>query len=150
RYPTSPGKAQEHLDRALDLLTDFGTRQDRDLLELAETFHLDGIARLRLGMSKKGPEQLHLAEAHYRDLLRSLRVRRRRLFRWMWQEKRFSGHRVTELRTRAEEGLSQVVHFLKLHDRRPKLLIASLARGNGIPRHNRTPLRLRRGRWLGF
>jgi hypothetical protein len=68
----------------------------------------------------------------------------------MWQEKRFSSHRVAELRSRAEQGLSQVVHLLKLDSRHRKLLMASLARGNGMPRHNRKPPRLRRGRWLGF
>jgi hypothetical protein len=150
RYPASPKKAQELLDHAIELLTDFGTQQDRDLLELAETFHLDGVARLRLGQGKRGPEQLRLAEAHYRDLLRSLRARRRRLFRWMWRQKRFSGHRVPELRSRAEEGLSQVVQLLELSDKRQKLLMTSLARGSGMPRHSRKPPRLRRGRWLGF
>lgn len=150
RYPTAPRRAQELLDHAIDLLTDFGTQRDRDLLELAETFHLDGLARLRLGQGVKGPHQLRLAEAHYGDLLRSVRARRRRLFRWMWQEKRFSGHRVTELRLRAEDGLSQVVHLLKLHSRYPRALIANLGRGSGMPRHSRKPPRMPRGRWLGF
>jgi hypothetical protein len=150
RYPKTPRRAQELLDRAIDLLTDFGTQRDRDLLELAETFHLDGIARLRLKQAIKGPEQLRLAEAHYGDLLRSIRARRSRLFRWMWQEKRFSGHRVTELRSRAEDGLSQVAHLLKLNSRYPETLMANLGRGNGMPRRSRTPPRLPRGRWLGF
>ena len=48
RYPNAPGTAQGLLDQAVNLLTDFGSRRDRDLLELAETYHLDGIARIRL------------------------------------------------------------------------------------------------------
>jgi len=150
RYPSAPGVAQGLLAEAIDLLTAFGPPRDRDLLELAETFHLDGIARLRLAQNVRGPQQLSLAQGHYRDLLRSLRVRRRGLFRWMWRENRFSGHRIAELRSRAEEGLRQVEHLIRLNNEHQELLIASLARGNGIPRRSRTPPRLRRGRWLGF
>ncbi len=150
RYPKAPGTAQSLLDQAIDLLTDFGPRQDRDLLELAETLHLDGIARLRLRNTTLGPQQLSLAQGHYRDLLRRLRARRPALFRWMRSENRFSGHRVRELSNRAEEGLHQVEHLIKLNNRHQRLLIASLARGNGVPRQSRKPPRLRRGRWLGF
>jgi hypothetical protein len=150
RYPIAPGAAQGMLDQALDLLTAFGSRRDRDLLELAETYHLDGIARLRLQHVVLGPQKLNLAQGHYRELLRSLRMRRRGLFRWMQREVGFSGHRVAELRSRAEEGLRQVEHLMKLNNRHQKLLIASLARGNGMPRRSRKPPRLRRGRWLGF
>jgi hypothetical protein len=150
RYPRAPGAARDLLDDAIALLTQFGPPRDRDLLELAETVHLYGVARLRLGHNVKGPEQLSLAEGHYRDLLRSLRSRQRKLFRWMWRENRFAGHRVAELRSRAEEGLRQVEHLIELNDRHQQLLIASLQRGTGMPRHSRKPPRLRRGRWLGF
>jgi hypothetical protein len=150
RYPKAPGIAQGLLAEAIALLTELGPRRDRDLLELAQTFHLDGIARLRLGHNLQGPQQLSLAQAHYRDLLRSLRARRRGLFRWMRRENRFSGHRTAELRLQAEEGLAQIEHLLQLNDKRQRLLIASLARGNGVPRHSRKRSRLRGGRWLGF
>jgi hypothetical protein len=150
RYPKAPGTAQSLLDQAIGLLTDFGPRQDRDLLELAETLHLDGIARLRLRNTTLGPQQLSVAQGHYRDLLRRLRARRTALFRWMRSENRFSGHRVRELQARAEEGLRQVEHLIRLNNKRQRLLIASLARGDGVPRQSRKPPRLRRGRWLGF
>src|SRR5262245_13697021 len=64
RYPSAPGVAQSRLDEAATLLTQFGPPRDRDLIELAETLHLDGIARLRLNMTIKGPQQLNLAEGH--------------------------------------------------------------------------------------
>ena len=139
RYPRSPGIARGLLAEATDLLIEFGPRRDRDLLELAETAHLDGIARLRLGHGVQGPQQLSLAEGQYRDLLRSLRSRRRGLFRWMRREGRFSGHRVSELRSRAEHGLAQVERLTALNSRRQGLLIASLSRGNGKPNRNRMP-----------
>ena len=102
RYPNSPGIAQGLLADAIELLVEFGPPRDRDLLELVETVHLDSIARLRLRMKVLGPQQLSLAQGHYRDLLRSLRSRRRGLFKWMTKEGKFSGHRVAELRTRAQ------------------------------------------------
>ena len=139
RYPRAPGIAQGLLAEAVDLLIEFGPRRDRDLLEFAETVHLDAIARLRLRMKVQGPLQLSLAEGHYRDLLRSLRARRRGLFRWMRREGRFSGHRVTELKVRAQQGLAQVERLKTLNDKRQSLLIASLSRGNGTPNRNRTP-----------
>jgi tetratricopeptide (TPR) repeat protein len=106
RYPRAPGVAQGLLADAVDLLIEFGPRRDRDLLELAETVHLDALARLRLRMTLQGPQQLSLAEGHYRDLLRSLRARRRGLFRWMRREGRYSGHRVAELRARRARSRS--------------------------------------------
>jgi hypothetical protein len=140
RYPRTPGIAQGLLADALDTLIEFGPRRDRDLLELAETVHLDAIARLRLGQNIRGPQQLSLAEGHYRDLLRSLDSRRHGLFRWMQREGSYAGHRVDELRMRAACGLAQVHRLMKLNDKRQALLIASLATGNGTPNRNRTPL----------
>jgi hypothetical protein len=93
----------------------------------------------------QGPQQLSLAEGHYRDLIRSLRSRRRGLFRWMSREGRFSSHRVVELLSRAEQGLAQVQHLIELNNKHSRLLIASLMRGSGVPRHNRKPPRLRQG-----
>jgi hypothetical protein len=100
---------------------------------------MDGIAQLRLGHNVQGPQQLSLAQGHYRELIRSLRARRRGLFRWMLRERRFSGHRIRELRSRAVCGLAQVNHLIALNDRHQQLLIESLRRGNGVPRHNRRP-----------
>jgi hypothetical protein len=137
RYPTAPGSAQGLLSDAINLLTEFGPPRDRDFLELADTVHLDGIARLRLNMIVMGPQQLSLAQGHYRDLIRSVRARRHGLFRWMSREKRFSGHRVAELQARAEHGLAQVNHLIALNNKRQTLLIKSLRRGNGVPRQNR-------------
>ena len=146
RYPTAPGIAQGLLADAINLLTQFGPPRDRDLLELAEAVHLDGIARLRLRMVILGPQQLDLAQGHYRDLTRSLRSRRRGLFSWMSRARKFTGHRVAELRARAERGLAQVDHLINLNEKRQVLLIARLAKGNGVPRHNRKPPRLPTGR----
>lgn len=137
RYPTAPGTAQGLLSDAIELLTEFGPPRDRDFLELADTVHLDGIARLRLNMIVMGPQQLSLAQGHYRDLIRSVRARRRGLFRWMSREKRFSGHRIAELQARAEHGLAQVNHLIALNNKRQTLLIRSLRTGNGVPRQNR-------------
>lgn len=141
RYPPSPAIAQGLLTDSIALITQFGPPRDRDLLELAESYHLDGIARLRLRGNVRGPQQLSTAQAHYRDLLRSLARKRRGLFRWMASERKFAGHRVAELQSRAEQGITQVEHLLVLNDRHQALLIASLARGSGIPRQNRRPLR---------
>jgi hypothetical protein len=141
RYPTAPGTAQGLLSDAIGLLTELGPPRDRDFLELADTVHLDGIARLRLNMIVMGPQQLSLAQGHYRDLIRSLQGRRRGLFRWMSREKRFSGHRIAELQARAEYGLASVNHLLALSNRRQTLLIRSLRKGSGEPRRNRKPPR---------
>jgi hypothetical protein len=92
-----------------------------------------------LGHALKGPQQLSLAQGHYRDLLRSLRSKRRGLSKWMTMEGKFSGHRVAELRARAACGLAQVERLMNLNNKRQTLLIASLSRGNGIPNRNRTP-----------
>ena len=141
RYPSAPRTARDLLDEAINFLTQFGPPRDRDLLELAETVHLSGIARLRLNMTVQGPQQLSLAQGHYRDLLRYLRLRRRGLFRWMSTSRRFTGHRVAELRSRAERGLAQVDHLIKLNNSTHQvLLIKSLGRGTGVPRRNRKPL----------
>ena len=139
RYSNSPGNAQRMLTEAIDLLTELGPPRDRDFLELAETYHKDGIARLRLGANVQGPQQLSLAQGHYRSLIRSLSARRRGLFRWMLRERRFSGHRVKELCSRAECGLADVNHLIRLNDKHQDLLIASLRKGSGVPRHNRRP-----------
>ena len=138
-YSTSPGIAQRMLSDAIELLTELGPPPDRDFLELAQTYFMDGVARLRLGGNVQGPEQLSLAQGCYRELIRSLRARRRGLFRWMMRERRYSGHRVRELRIHAECGLAQVNHMIRLNDRHQALLIASLRRGSGVPRHNRKP-----------
>jgi hypothetical protein len=138
-YSNTPGIAQRMLSEAIELLTAFGPPPDRDFFELAQTYFMDGIARLRLGATVQGPQQLSLAQGHYRDLIRSLRARRLGLFRWMLRERRFSGHRVKELRKRAECGLAQVNHLIRLNDRHQNLLIVSLRKGNGAPRHNRRP-----------
>lgn len=126
RYPSAPGVALGLLAQANTLLTQFGPPRDRDFLELAETAYLEAVARLRLGMNVQGPQRLSLAQGHYRDLLRSVRSRRHGLFRWMLQQQRFSGHRVAELRSRAEQGLAQTNHLIKLTDRYPKTIIANL------------------------
>jgi hypothetical protein len=138
-YSERPGIAEGMLSEAIDHLTELGPPPDRDFLELAQTYHMDGIARLRLGHKVQGPQQLSLAQGHYRELLRSLQARRRGLFWWMLSERRFAGHRVKELRKRAECGLAQVNHLIGLNDGHPQLLITSLQRGNGVPRHNRRP-----------
>ena len=66
--------------REVALLTERGPPPDRDFLELAQTYYMDGLARLRLGNVVQGPQQLSLARAHYRELIRFLRARRRELF----------------------------------------------------------------------
>ena len=140
RYQSAPRTARDLLDEAINLLTQFGPPRDRDLLELAETVHLSGIARLRLNMRVQGPQQLNLAQGHYRDLLRYLHSRRRGLFKWMLRDRRFSGHRIAELHFRTQRGLAQVDQLIKLNDQHQAFLIRSLGRGNGAPRHNRKPL----------
>jgi hypothetical protein len=57
----------------------------------------------------------------------------------MSKENRFSGHRVAELRSQAEQGLAQVDLLIRLNNAHQELLIASLVRGNGVRRHNRKP-----------
>src|SRR5262249_15304127 len=127
-YSNTPRNAQRMLSEAIALLTELGPPPDRDFLELAQTYYMDGVARLRLGNVVQGPQQLSLAQGHYRELMRSLRARRRGLFRWMLRERRFSGHRVKELRGRAECGLAQVNYLIGLNDRRQRLFIVSLGR----------------------
>ena len=129
-YSNRPGIAQGMLSEAIELLTELGPPPDRDFLELAQTYHMDGVARLRLGGNVQGPQQLSMAQGCYRELTRSLRARRRGLFRWMFRERRFSGHRVTELGKQAECGLAQVNHLILLNHKHQDLLIASLRRGN--------------------
>jgi hypothetical protein len=141
RYGSAPRTARDLLDTAIDLLTQFGPPRDRDLLELAETVHLNGIVRLRLNQRIQGPQQLTLAQGHYRGLLRYLRSRRRRLFRWMFRERQFAGHRIAELQARAEQGLAQVDHLIKLNNKHQLLLIKSLGKGTGVPRRSRRPSR---------
>jgi hypothetical protein len=140
RYQSAPRTARDLLDDAINLLTQFGPPRDRDLLELAETVHLSGTVRLRLNMTVQGPQQLSLAQGHYRDLLRYLRSRRRGLFRWMLTDRRFAGHRIAELQQRTQRGLAQVELLIKLNERHQGLLIKSLGRGNGASRRNRKPL----------
>jgi hypothetical protein len=137
KYPVAPQAARSLLTETAELMTQFGPPRDRDFLELAETYYLDGITRLRLGAYVQGAQQLGLAQGCYRGLVRSLRDRRRGLFRWMLSERRFSGHRVKELCTRAEYGLDQVNRIVRINEKRRDLLIASLRRGIGVPRHNR-------------
>jgi hypothetical protein len=139
RYPSAPLYARGLLAEAAELMTQFGPPRDRDFLELAETYYLDGITRLRLGAYVQGAQQLGLAQGCYRGLVRSLRERRRGLFNWMLSERRFSGHRVKELCCRAEYGLDQVNRVIKLNENRRDLLIASLRKGSGVPRRNRKP-----------
>lgn len=149
-YSRRPGIAQSMLTQAIELLTELGPPPDRDFLELAQTYYLDGIARLRLGGGVQGPQQLSLAQGCYRELIRSLEARRHGLFRWMFRERRFAGHRVLELRGQAEAGLLQVNHLIKLNGKRQDLLIASLRKGSGVPRRNRMPMNKPRRRWLSF
>src|SRR5262245_54956420 len=83
-YSSAPGVAQRLLSEAIDLLTELGPpSDDRDFLELAQTYYMDGIARLRLSATVQGPQQLSLPQGHYRELIRSLGARRRGLFRWI-------------------------------------------------------------------
>ena len=149
-YARRPGIAQGLLAHSIELLTELGPPPDRDFHELAQTYYLDGIARLRLGQTVQGPQQLSLAQGCYRELIRSLEARRPGLFRWMFRERRFIGHRVSELRAQAEWGLLQVNHFISLNGKRQNLLIASLQRGSGVPRRNRTPLSKPQRRWLSL
>lgn len=139
RYPNNPGIAQSHLARAITLMMQFGPPRDRDLLELGETIYLEGVARLRLNANVIGPDQLRLAQGHYRDLRRYLKSRRRGLFNWMFESRKFAGHRVSELAQRADLGLAQVNLLLRLNDKHQRLLITSLMRGSGVRRRNRKP-----------
>jgi hypothetical protein len=59
----------------------------------------------------------------------------------MTTEGRFAGHRVAELRARAQRGLDQVERLMNLNNKRQALLIASLSKGRGTPNRNRTPRR---------
>lgn len=142
RYPNNPGIAQGYLARAVTLMMQFGPPRDRDLLELAETIYLEGVARLRLGANVIGPEQLRLAEVHFRDLRRYLKSRRKGLFSWMFKSRRYAGHRIKELSQRANLGLAQVNFLLRLNDKRQRLLVTSLMQGHGVRRRNRKPLPL--------
>lgn len=137
RYPNTPTHVLNLLTDSSELLVQFGPPKDREFLELAETVHLESIARLRLGQAVMGPQRLSDAQGHYRSLLRSIRSSRKGLFRWMFRERRFAGHRVRELEARADTGLAQVNHLLKLNGRHAALLISSLKTGSGLPRHNR-------------
>jgi hypothetical protein len=128
-YLNAPGKAQDNLTEAVDLMMDFGPPRDRDLLELADTLYLEGLARLRRGATVIGPEQLRLALAHYRGLLRHLEARKRGLFHWMRLRKTYSGHRVAELRQRAEEGEARVDCALRLFHEDQAELMAQLMKG---------------------
>ena len=139
RYPRAPLNTRNLLAEATALMTQFGPPRDRDFLELAETYYLDAIVRFRLGAFVQGAQQLSLAQGHCRDLIRSLRARRRGMFGWMLRERRFSGHRVEELLSRADCGLAQINRLIRLADKRRDLLIASLRKGNGVPRRNRKP-----------
>jgi tetratricopeptide (TPR) repeat protein len=113
-YTDTPLIADGHLQTAIALMMQFGPPRDRDLLDLAETIYLEGLARLRLGATNIGPEQLRLARAYYRGLLRHLEARRTGLFHWMRTRKMYSGHRVRELRQRAEQGEARVDYALHL------------------------------------
>lgn len=145
RYPTAPGAANTLLVDASYLLTQFGPRRDRDLLELAETLMLEGIARFRLGMVQLGPQRLSEAHGHYCDLLRSLKARKRGLFDWMFRTRLYAGHRVRELRRRAVLGLALTEHLIKLTNRYPHAMTANLQRGCGVRRRSRKPLPLPKG-----
>jgi hypothetical protein len=73
-------------------------------------------------------------------LMRSLNARRKGLFYWMFRTRLYAGHRASELRQRAEAGLAHVEHLIKLTDRFPSSMVASLQRGSGARRRNRKPL----------
>ena len=141
-YPDTPTHVLNLLIEAADHLVQFGPPRDREFLELAETVHLEAIVRLRLGHLVLGPQRLSNAQGHYRSLLRSLKSRRHGVFRWMFRERRFAGHRVAELQMRVALGLAQVDHLIRLYQRHPALLISSLRTGNGAPRRNRKLLSL--------
>jgi hypothetical protein len=145
RYPTAPGIACALLVDASALLTQFGPRRDRDLLELADTLSLEGVARFRLGAVVLGPQRLGEARGHYCDLLRSLDARRKGMFSWMFRTRLYAGHRVRELRRRAVSGLAFTEHLIKLTNRYPTTITANLQKGRGVRRHNRKPLSLLRG-----
>lgn len=142
RYPAAPGIANSLLIQASLLLTQFGPRRDRDLLELAETLTLEGIARFRLGMVVLGPQRLGEAHGHYGDLLRSLDTHRKGLFGWMFRTRLYAGHRVKELRQRAQSGLAVADHLIRLTNRYPHAIAINLQKGRGARRHNRKPLPL--------
>lgn len=140
QYPTAPMAARDDLSEAISFLMRLGPPRDRHMLELARLTYLSGITYLRLGATQKGPTQLRLAEGYYRNLIRSLRSRRGGLFRWMFETRKFAGHRTSELLKQAERGLAEVGHLLALYEKRRTLLIKSLQRGNGVRRRNRKPL----------
>ena len=139
QYPIAPMAARDDLSEAISFLMRVGPPRDRHMLELARLTYLSGVTYLRLGATQKGPTQLRLAEGYYRNLIRSLRSRRGGLFRWMFETRRFTGHRTTELLVKAECGLAEVGHLLKLYEKRRILLIKTLQQGNGVRRHNRRP-----------
>lgn len=138
RYPVSPVNALTLLVDASALLTALGPPRDRDLLEYADNLYFESIARLRLNQNIQGPQKLVLAQASYVQLLNSLRTRRWGLFAWMRRDHRFSGHRVKEMRLKAERGLKLAQHLIAMNNRHQQLLIFSLAAGAGVPRRNRT------------
>jgi len=143
-YPHLPMEAQTQVNEAISLVMRFGPPRDRHMLELAEMVHLSGIAHLRLRATRQGPKQLRLAQTYYRNLLRSLRSRRRGLFRWMYESAHYSGHRTKELVQRAETGLAETHHLIRLFEARCNLLIRSLGQGRGVRRRNRKRLPLPR------
>jgi hypothetical protein len=145
RYPQSPIEAQTQINEGVALIMRLGPPRDRHMLALAEMVQLSGVAHLRLGATNQGPRQLRLAQTYYRNLLRSMRSRKRGLFRWMYESALYSGHRTNELITRAEAGLASTQHLLDLFGAKGKLLVRRLRQGRGVRRHNRKPSPLPKG-----
>ncbi len=54
-FTRTPTYVLSLLTEAAELLVQFGPPRDREFLELAETVHLEAIARLRLGQVALGP-----------------------------------------------------------------------------------------------
>jgi hypothetical protein len=150
RYPDAPVEALRLLSESISWLTRLGPPRDREFLDLAGAVYLRGIVHLRLGARRRGPEQLRLAQSYYRDLRRSLRARRPGLFQWMFETRRYSGHRVRELMQRAEQGQAQVEYLLKLNDKRQRLLISALQQGSGTGRPSRKRPHPQEGRSRGW
>ena len=138
-YPNSPVDAQRLVAEAIALIMRLGPPRDRHMLELAHIVQLSGIAHLRLGAVRQGPQQLRLAQTYYRNLLRSLLSRKRGLFRWMYESRFFSGHRTDELIVRARNGLAFTERLLRVSEARRSLLVRSLRRGCGAGGRNRRP-----------
>lgn len=109
---TAPMSARDELNEAISFLMRLGPPRDRHMLELAKLTYLSGVTYLRLGATQKGPAQLRLAEGYYRNLIRSLRSRRSGLFRWMFETRKFAGHRTSELLEQAQSGLAEVSRLL--------------------------------------